>query len=132
MNPAKVERARVKLLTDLPNIGPASAKDLQLLGIAQPAQLVGLCPYQMYEQLCQITQVRHDPCVIDVFISITRFINGEAAQPWWAYTAERKRTVDAGQAPALTGTDINRVEIGNYSAVHETPGKSCNDIATVS
>lgn len=91
MNPAKVERSRVKLLTDLPNIGKACAQDLQLLGIQQPEQLIGRCPYQMYDQLCQITQVRHDPCVIDVFISVTRFMNGEAPQSWWAYTDERKR-----------------------------------------
>ncbi|HPT57671.1 MAG TPA: helix-hairpin-helix domain-containing protein, partial [Casimicrobium sp.] len=28
---------------------------------------------------------------IDVFISVTRFMNGEAARPWWNYTAERKQ-----------------------------------------
>jgi Pathogenicity locus len=97
MNPAKVERSRVKNLTDLPNIGKASAADLQLLGIHEPQQLVGLNPYQMYQRLCDITQVRHDPCVIDVFISITRFMDGEAPRPWWDYTDERKQSVGQGE-----------------------------------
>jgi hypothetical protein len=42
MNPSKVERNRMKLLTDLPNSGKAMAADLQLLGIREPSQLKGL------------------------------------------------------------------------------------------
>lgn len=91
MNPAKVDRARVRALTDLPNVGPATAADLRLIGIGTPDDLAGCCPFEMYERLCARTGVRHDPCVIDVFISVTRFIEGSAPQPWWAYTAERKR-----------------------------------------
>ncbi len=91
MHPSKVQRAQVKQLTDLPNIGPASAVDLRLLGIFEPEQVLGRCPYQLYEQLCAINQCQHDPCVIDVFISITRFMAGEPAQVWWAFTSERKK-----------------------------------------
>ncbi|MCA0177285.1 MAG: helix-hairpin-helix domain-containing protein [Proteobacteria bacterium] len=90
MNPRTVQRDRVHLLTDLPNIGKVSASDLRLIGIDTPHALVGLCPYAMYDQLCAVTGTHHDPCVIDVFISITRFMAGEDPQPWWAYTAERK------------------------------------------
>ena len=64
------------MLTDLPNIGEAGAQDLRLLGIHQPSQLVGKCPFEMYEALCAKTSTRHDPCAIDVFISITRFMGG--------------------------------------------------------
>lgn len=91
MNPAKVDRRRLRQLTDLPNIGPAMAADLRLLGIERPEQLAGRDPYALYERLCTATGVRHDPCVLDVLISITRFVDGDAPQPWWAYTAERKR-----------------------------------------
>jgi Pathogenicity locus len=91
MHPDKVERSRLRRLTDLPNIGKASAADLELLGIHTPAQLVGRDPMKLYEQLCAKTGVRHDPCVIDVFMSITRFMDGEAPQLWWAFTEERKR-----------------------------------------
>ena len=38
-----------------------------------------------------MTGVRHDPCVLDVFMSITRFMDGEAPRAWWDYTPERKR-----------------------------------------
>lgn len=90
MNPNKVSRDRLVSLTDLPNIGKAGASDLKILGISEPKELIGKCPYQMHELLCLKTQIIHDPCVIDVFISITRFMNGEDPKPWWAYTAERK------------------------------------------
>jgi Pathogenicity locus len=91
MHPAKVNRATVRQLTDLPNVGPATVADLRLLGITKPAQLAGSDAYKMYDDLCAVTGQRHDPCVIDVFLSITRFMDGDTAKPWWAYTHERKR-----------------------------------------
>jgi Pathogenicity locus len=90
MGPNKVDRNRMVVLTDLPNSGKAGAADLRLLGIHEPSQLIGKCPFEMYEMLCKKTAARHDPCVIDVFISVTRFMNGEEAQPWWKFTEERK------------------------------------------
>jgi hypothetical protein len=91
MNPSKVDRSRVVVLTDLPNIGKAGAADLRLLGINKPSQLVGKSALEMYEALCAKTGVRHDSCVLDVFMSVTRFMAGDAPQPWWAYTAQRKQ-----------------------------------------
>ncbi len=91
MNPSKVDRSRVVVLTDLPNVGEAGAEDLRLLGICEPSQLVGKCPFEMYEMLCAKTGTRHDLCVIDVFMSVTRFMGGEEPRPWWAYTDERKQ-----------------------------------------
>ena len=91
MNPSKVDRTRLVALTDLPNVGAACAGDLRLLGIDQPSQLVGKNPFQMYQMLCEKTSLRHDPCVIDVFMSVTRFMAGEEARPWWKYTEERKQ-----------------------------------------
>ena len=61
MSPSKVERNLVRLLTDLPNTGKAGADDLGLLGIHEPQQLVGVCPFKMYERLCEKTGSRHDP-----------------------------------------------------------------------
>ena len=91
MNPAKVDRNRLLTLTDLPNIGAAMAEDFRVLGIDEPGQLADKNPFQLFEQLCAITASRHDPCVLDVFISVTRFMNGDEPRPWWAYTEERKR-----------------------------------------
>lgn len=95
MNPAKVHRDRLVRLEDLPNIGPAMARDLMSLGIRQPADLVGQDAFVLYEQLCRQTGLRHDPCVIDVFLSVVRFMAGEGPRPWWDYTLERKRALAA-------------------------------------
>lgn len=94
MNPVKVKRDCVKELTDLPNISKAMADDLRTIGIIRPEQLKGRSPYDMYEELCSKTGSRHDPCVIDVFLSITRFMEGDNPRPWWEYTAERKRSLN--------------------------------------
>jgi hypothetical protein len=91
MNPAKVERDRLRQLTDLPNIGPAMAKDLELIGITTPKQLVGKDPLKLYLVLCRKSGIRHDPCVLDVFMSVTSFMSGDEPKPWWAFTAERRR-----------------------------------------
>ena len=98
MNPSKVDRRQMACLTDLPNVGPACAQDLRRIGIEAPAQLVGRDPYDMYAQLCVQTGQIHDPCVIDVFLSITRFVEGGPAKPWWAFTAERKRALEGTPA----------------------------------
>jgi len=98
MNPQKVQRDKVFELEDLPNIGKAMATDLRCIGIRSPQQLVGKDPFQLYEALCQRTGVRHDPCVIDVFISIVHFMDGGDALPWWAFTDARKRHLKSGVA----------------------------------
>lgn len=98
MNPAKVDRARVRQLTDLPNVGAATAADLRRLGYDRPEQLVGACPFDLYRRLCRLTGKRLDPCVLDVFLSITRFLQGEPARPWWRYTAMRKTMTAGGDA----------------------------------
>lgn len=67
------------------------AKDLRLIGIETPEQIEGRDPFDMYAQLCIATGSRHDPCVIDVFMSITAFMAGEPPRPWWDFTSERKR-----------------------------------------
>ncbi len=90
MNPSKVDRLRVRCLTDLPNVGKETAKDLRLLGYTKPADIAGECPFDMYERLCEITGMRHDPCVIDVFVSVTEFLGGKPPRPWWEFTNSRK------------------------------------------
>lgn len=90
MHPDKVDRARVRQLTDLPNVGPAAASDLRLLGIHSPHEVAGQDPMVLYRALCEKTGVRQDPCVLDVFMSIVSFANGEAARAWWEFTPLRK------------------------------------------
>jgi hypothetical protein len=86
-------RASLTRLEELTNIGPSIAGDLRLIGISRPADLVGKDPYALYDRLCVARGVRQDPCVLDVFISAVRYMEGAPARPWYRYTAERKRTL---------------------------------------
>ena len=92
MSPNKVIRDQVVRLEDLPNIGKAMVADLHQLGIHAPAALVGQDPFAMHAALCNITGMQHDPCVIDLFMSIVSFMEGGAALPWWSFTEKRKQT----------------------------------------
>ena len=91
MNPSRCSRERLHRLRDLPNVGPAMARALQLLGFTRPVDLVGQDPLALYRRLCERRGDRQDPCVLDVFLSITRFLAGEEPRRWWAYTAERRK-----------------------------------------
>ncbi len=77
-------------LEDLPNVGPAIAADLRLIGIDYPAQLAGSNGFELYDRLCSATNQKHDPCIIDVFLSAIHFMNTGEARPWWEFTPGRK------------------------------------------
>jgi hypothetical protein len=77
-------------LEQLPNVGPAMAADLRLLGIHTPQALKGRDGLQLYRALCEATGQRHDPCVLDTLLAIVDFMHGAPPAPWWAYTAQRK------------------------------------------
>src|SRR5262245_27218920 len=78
-------RAAVVRLEDITNIGPSIAGDLRLIGISAPKDLVGRDPYLLYDKLCLARGVRQDPCVLDVFISAVRYMEGGSARPWYRY-----------------------------------------------
>ena len=84
-------RSEIKKLQDIPNVGKAIENDLILLGIKKPIELIGKDPYQMYSDLCNSTGIQHDPCVIDVFISIVKYMEGGPPRKWWEFTNERKK-----------------------------------------
>jgi hypothetical protein len=86
-----LNRAEITELQQIPNIGTSIAANLRQIGVSTPQDLLGKDPYAMYDELCRITGVRHDPCLLDVFIAAVRFMAGEPAKPWWKYTSERKR-----------------------------------------
>ena len=85
-----MSRIDIKYLQDIPNVGKATEKYLNILGIHEPLQLIGRDPYEMYNEFCNITNQKHDPCVIDLFISAVRYMEGGPAKKWWAFTEERK------------------------------------------
>ena len=77
-------------LESIPNVGPAIAAKLRLLGFRSPADLAGQDPYAMYHSLCELTGKRQDHCLLDVFISAVSFSNGNPPKPWWEFTSQRK------------------------------------------
>ncbi len=81
----------VKRLEDLPNVGKAIAEDLRQVGIVGPMQMKDVDPWALYETMCRVQRRQVDPCMLDVLISIQRFMSGAPALPWWSYTEERKR-----------------------------------------
>jgi len=85
-----MSRIDIKHFQDIPNVGKATEKLFYILGINEPAQLVGRDPYEMYSELCNITQKEYDPCVIDVFISAVKYMDGGPPKKWWEFTKERK------------------------------------------
>ena len=87
---ARVAEAVTKF-TDIPNVGPRVAGDFVLLGIKTPQGLKGKDAFTLYTKLSKLTGVRQDPCVLDVFLAVTDFMNGAPARPWWFYTPERKK-----------------------------------------
>ena len=87
------DRETVSQLDALPNIGKTIAGDLRLIGIDHPGKLVGKDPFELYEALCTRSGKRHDPCVIDVFMSVIHFMEGGDPLPWWKFTDNRKKHI---------------------------------------
>lgn len=83
-------RDDVTKLKSIPNVGPATIRYLKTVGVDSPFDLVGKNPYTMFEELSQETRKQYDPCLLDVFISAVRFMEGAPEKEWWKYTAERK------------------------------------------
>ncbi len=90
-------------LEDLPWVGPAVAGKLRTIGVAEPADLIGRDPYELYEEYSARVGRRPDPCLLDVFIAATRFMAGEPPRPWWEYTAERKERLAARKTVGAPG-----------------------------
>lgn len=91
-----MSRSQITRFEDIPNVGKATAADLVLLGYKDPGELVGQDPYVMFADLCARTGQRQDPCVIDVFISVVRYMEGGPPKKWWEFTAERKQHLGPG------------------------------------
>ena len=90
-----MSRVDIKNLQEIPNVGKAFEKYFNSIGISSPKQLIGNDPYKMYNELCNATHQKHDPCVIDVFISAVRYMEGGPPKKWWEFTEERKNKLAA-------------------------------------
>lgn len=110
-SPKAHDAADCRTLEQLPNIGPALAADLRLIGIRDPQELAGRDAYALYRALCERTGRRQDPCVLDTFMAATDFMRGAAPAPWWHYTARRKAIygVLPGIPTSLRGAGVRAV-----------------------
>ena len=81
-------------LGDLSGIGKAMLEDFKLLRITTVDELAQADPDRLYEELCDRTQTRQDPCVLDTF----RCAVAQAKDPrlpaaqcnWWYWSGLRK------------------------------------------
>jgi len=62
-----MEEKETRKLRDLYSVGPATERDLHLLGITRVEQLVGQDARKLYDRLGRLSGKRCDPCQMDVF-----------------------------------------------------------------
>lgn len=84
-------------LLKLMNVGPATCKDLQLLGIETVQALAKTSPDDLYHRLQKITGRPHDPCIWDIFAAAIHEAKTGEKQPWWQWTKVRKKRQKAGK-----------------------------------
>lgn len=90
-NSSKTQPPEKNELLNLQNVGPATYKDLQILGINNIEQLSQANAHELYNRLQQLTDQKHDPCVWDVFAAIIHEAKTGEKTPWWHWTPIRKQ-----------------------------------------
>ena len=90
--------AQERSLHDLVSVGPAIARDFELLGVRSVAQLARRNPEKLYENLCRVTGQSQDICCLDVFraaVAQARNPRLPAEQRQWWYWSRRRKAHDA-------------------------------------
>lgn len=77
-------------LLSLKNVGKATFKDLEVLGITSIQQLSTEDPDELYARLQILTGQKHDFCVWDVFAAVSHEAKTGEKTPWWQWTKVRK------------------------------------------
>jgi hypothetical protein len=81
-------------LKDLVSVGPATIRDLELLGIHNVTQLARQQPAKLYENLCRATGQRQDICCLDVFSAAVAQARNpllpDGQRQWWYWSRLRK------------------------------------------
>ncbi|HWD41227.1 MAG TPA: helix-hairpin-helix domain-containing protein [Fimbriimonas sp.] len=84
------DKQTLRTLQKIPNVGPAFARDLAMLGITGIDDLKGKDPDRLYEQLCHATDTRQDPCVLDTFRAVVHYAETGETKKWWEFSSLRK------------------------------------------
>ena len=77
-------------LLELMNVGKATLRDLEMLGISNTKELSEQNADELYERIQRLTGTKHDPCVWDVFAAIIHEAKTGEKTPWWKWTKIRK------------------------------------------
>lgn len=70
------------------------ADDLHMLGINNVSDLKGIDPQKLYDDLCIITGLRQDKCVLYVFRCAVYYASGgreEEKLKWWNWQDEKSK-----------------------------------------
>ena len=87
----RTPRNEISDFEQIKNIGPSLAEDFRRLKLRKPKDLIGKNPLTLYQNICKVDDVFHDPCVLDCFMAAVEFMNGKPPKVWWAYTDSRKK-----------------------------------------
>jgi hypothetical protein len=87
----ETDRRTISRFDQIINIGPAMSDDFDRMGIKSPQALIGRDPLKLYQQVCKLDHLFHDPCVLDTFMATVDYMNGNPPQVWWNFTADRKK-----------------------------------------
>ncbi|MBI4867512.1 MAG: hypothetical protein HY816_11225 [Candidatus Wallbacteria bacterium] len=81
-------------LGELKSVGKATLGDLRRLGVTTVNELARRDPKEMYDELCRLTGVRHDPCCEDVFACAVAQARDpelpEEQRDWWFWSRQRR------------------------------------------
>lgn len=91
----------MKKLSDLKNVGKATLRDLELLGIKSVEELALRDPTACFHELERLTKLRQDPCVWDVFAAIIHEAKTGEPTNWWSWTTRRKILQETGKLKHL-------------------------------
>jgi nucleotidyltransferase/DNA polymerase involved in DNA repair len=86
----------MRKLIDLSSVGPATVRDLKLLGIKNVAQLSKCDAKTLHKRLCEKRKMRIDICMQDIFsAAIAQAKNPRLParqRDWWYWSRKRKQT----------------------------------------
>lgn len=85
-----IKKKHTSELLKLKNVGPATLRDLQLLGITAINQLAEKSADELYTHLEKVTNKHHDLCMWDVFAAIIYEAQTGRKEGWWKWTQIRK------------------------------------------
>jgi hypothetical protein len=104
-------------------VGKAVEADLQQLGFCSPEQLIGQCPFRLFQRLCEITGENHDLCMLDLFLSVADFLDGSPPRAWLEFTPLRKKLFAERPADkSLTSTlDSLVIAYSKFRSLKEPP-----------